>query len=257
MSTAFSLTTSHAGGISPFAGADVCETAGLELEPGAVRPRFEDDTWFLDVARAPRSMRRYEKYLRFESIADDAWRLVAKEFCLALLAPHHEAVLALPHAFRKPFNPRTCRSMLMHLRNWLDFLHRHGITRLSHVTQDDCDAYLRQCLTRKDGAGPVSPGTTAPALKPVSYLALYAKLFTADAYAPGFLPWGANLPARSPDGTDSGTATPPRRFQTRCSSRCWPPPSTWSTPSARTWPRRCSRFASDKKRSAGCDPRAS
>jgi hypothetical protein len=44
-------------GASPFAGADVCQQAGLTLPPGERRPVFDDDLWdFTDVTGLPVSM---------------------------------------------------------------------------------------------------------------------------------------------------------------------------------------------------------
>ena len=66
-------------GRSPFAGADICQQAGLTLPSGARRPRFDDDDWdFTDVTglavSIPLSVRRFS----FAPIISPRWRLVAK-----------------------------------------------------------------------------------------------------------------------------------------------------------------------------------
>ena len=86
---------------SPFAGADVCREAGLALPGGTRRPVFEDDLWdFTAVAGLPNQMSKVSRRFDFTAIASVCWRLVAKEQIMAMLAPRHEAVMTLPHAYR-------------------------------------------------------------------------------------------------------------------------------------------------------------
>ncbi len=93
---------------SVFAGADVCHTAGLALLPGASRPVFEHDVWNLTgLADAHRGLRPHARVFDFTPIINPAWRTVAKELLLALLAPRHEQVLRLPTAFCSPRGPQT------------------------------------------------------------------------------------------------------------------------------------------------------
>lgn len=72
---------------SAFAGADVCMEAGLALAPGTPRPRFENDVWDLSgVVGLPVQMDPRHRRLEFAAIVNPAWRVVAKELVLALLA---------------------------------------------------------------------------------------------------------------------------------------------------------------------------
>jgi hypothetical protein len=95
-------------GRSPFAGADVCQRAGLTLPPRARRPVFDDDLWdFTDVSGLPVSMPLSDRRFSFTPIASPRWRLVAKELIFAMLAPRHEAVALLPRANRTPVHLHT------------------------------------------------------------------------------------------------------------------------------------------------------
>ena len=76
------------------------------LPAGARRPVFEDDLWdFTDVIGLPVQMALANRRFDFTAITTPAWRLVAKELILAMLAPRHEAV----RLCRAPTAPRcTC-----------------------------------------------------------------------------------------------------------------------------------------------------
>lgn len=196
---------------SMFARVDICEAAGLELLPGAHRPRFEEDLWIMEgLARAPRSMKRAYKRWNFAPIRNPAWRLAAKELVVALLVPDHRSVAELPHAFRTPMKPNSVYGTLMSLTHWLNHLTGQGIETLRHVRQEDCDSYLETRRQRVDGTGEVEPSTLTNIVKPILYLARYEELFTADSYASGFFPWDGR-PAGQVAGwqhRDAGNATP-------------------------------------------------
>ena len=73
---------------SPFVGVDVCAEAGLRVRPGARTVMFTDEVWhFAGVEGLPVQMRESTTRLDFISIIDPRWRLVAKEYLLARLAP--------------------------------------------------------------------------------------------------------------------------------------------------------------------------
>ena len=56
-------------GRSPFAGADVCQQAGLMLPPGTRRPTFDDDLWdFTGVDGLPVSMPLSDRRFSFTPI---------------------------------------------------------------------------------------------------------------------------------------------------------------------------------------------
>ena len=90
----------------------------------------------------PPSCTRAAKLWDFTAITDPGFRLVAKELLFALLAPQHQAVAALPHAYRVPLAIPTCRERLTSVTSWLNWLTGQGITSLAQVTQQHCDAYL-------------------------------------------------------------------------------------------------------------------
>ena len=56
-------------GRSPFAGAVICQQAGLTLPAGARGPMFEDDLWdFTDVSGLPVSMPLSDRRISFTPI---------------------------------------------------------------------------------------------------------------------------------------------------------------------------------------------
>ncbi len=101
MTAAMTLAQPDDQGASPFAGADVCRLAGLRLLPGRRGPAFGDDAWdFTAVDGLPAQMQPSYRRWDFTAITTPAWRLVAKEQLMALLAPRHEAVAVLARASR-------------------------------------------------------------------------------------------------------------------------------------------------------------
>lgn len=176
---------------SPFAGADVCEAASWEVLPGAHRPGFDEDLWDMrGLKDTPKAMRKSTKRWDFGKITNPGFRLTAKEYVFALLAPAHEGVIALPDAFRDPRKPSTCHQNVTQLIKWLNWLSEQGVGSLTEVMQEHADAYkdARARRNRRTGA-PVAAGGLVTALHPVQYLGYYTELFTADAYLPGFVPW--------------------------------------------------------------------
>lgn len=188
-------TAPRSSSASVFAGADVCELAGLALTPGALRPIFDQDVWVLDgLADAHRLMGAAEKRWDFTVIANLAWRRTAKELMLALLAPAHEAVARLPHAHRNRLSPRTCRKHLHSLIKWLSWLEEHHVRSLSEVTQIHCDQFLQDAFVKHDPNGnrtenANTPGSVAARVWVLQLVAIYGELFSTDRYRPGFVPW--------------------------------------------------------------------
>ena len=130
-------------GRSPFAGADVCQHAGLALPPGTRRPRFDDDVWdFTDVAGLAVSIPLAARRFSFAPISRPRWRLAAKELIFALLAPRHEAVTILPRAYRTPVHVRTANARLVEVTRFLNWLAAQGAGSLGEVGDHLCDAYL-------------------------------------------------------------------------------------------------------------------
>ena len=183
---------------SPFAGADVCAVAGLALAVGAPRVVFDQDVWVLPLADAHRMVGAKEKLWSFTAIGNPAWRTVAKEILTALLAPQHEAVLAMPHALRTSRSPRTCFRFLQRFTEWFNWLSAHGVTSLDEVTQEWCDRYLEERRwsipsPRRQRRLLATP-TVAEHVRVMQLIAGYGELLSADRYRDGFAPW----PGRSP-----------------------------------------------------------
>jgi integrase len=177
-----------------FAGADVCAEAGLTLRPGAPAVRFTDDVWnFADVQGLPVQMPDTVTRLDFATISDPRWRLVAKEYLFARLAPRHEQVAVQPHAYRVPLTLWSCSRRLAETVRWLNWLGAQQVGSLGEVTQDHCDRYLAQRRLRRDRAaaviGTLEESVARVAAAVIIELAYYGGLFSADRYHEHFLPW--------------------------------------------------------------------
>ncbi|MFF3653314.1 hypothetical protein ACFYXV_32345 [Streptomyces sp. NPDC002181] len=178
---------------SPFAGLDVCRSAGWEVVPGGPRPNFDEDFWDLTGVRdMPKSARSNTRRLDFRTIIDPAFRLTAKEYIFALAVPDHELVLAIPDAARTAYKPTSCFNICVQLVRWLNFLTAQGLADLTAVMQEHCDVYRVMRLKRTHptrGMGPISAGTMLTILQPVRNLGYYQELFSKTSYRPGFVPW--------------------------------------------------------------------
>ena len=201
--------------VSVFAGAEVARAAGFTLPGGARGPVFDDNVWdFAGVARLPAQLSRAAKQWDFTAITDPGFRLVAKELLFALLAPRHQAVAALPHAYRVPLAIPTCRERLASVTGWLNWLTGQGITSLAQVTQQHCDAYLEHRRHARDERGrPVrerGPASHRETVAAVLDLHAYTELFTVGGYRPGLRPWNGK-PASTIAGVvrRDQNATPP------------------------------------------------
>jgi hypothetical protein len=207
MTTAFPV-SSTAPVRSPFAGADVCQHAGLMLPPGTRRPKFDDDLWdFTDVSGLPVSMPLADRRFSFAAIIDPRWRVVAKELTFAMLAPRHEAVTLLPRAYRTPAHIRTAGKRLDETARFLNWLAGQGTASLSEVGDHLCEAYLfhrRYVLDeRGDVAGERSESVRRAAAQVIIDLVSYGDLFTTDRPDPGLRPWNgatASAVAEMPSG---------------------------------------------------------
>ena len=185
---------------SVFAGADICREARLTLPDGALRPNFDDDVWDLaQVVGLPRQLALQHRRFGFTAIDDVRWRLVAKELVLALLAPHHPAVVTLPRAYRAPHHVSTCHGRLGELIRLMRWLPSTGVTSLADLTGDDCDAYLVHRRYQRDDNGIVvgerGPATRRLAALIITDLLNYRDLFTADRVPANLRPWGGAAPS--------------------------------------------------------------
>ncbi len=185
---------------SPFAGIDVCREAGLSLPDGTSRPMFDDDLWdFTEVIGLPRHMSRVSRRFDFAAVTGTGWRLVAKEQIMAMLAPRHDAVMPLPHAYRTPLHLLTAFGRLAELTRFLNWLASRGTTSLADVDDDCCEAWLAHRRYLLDGNGQVagerSPATRRAAARAVADLVTHRELFTTDRVSAGLRPWGGAAPS--------------------------------------------------------------
>lgn len=182
-------------GRSVFAGADICVTAGLGLPPGVRGPVFEDDVWdFAEVIGLPRTSRRPSQCrLDFTRIRNPRWRVVAKEYLLALMTPGHEHVRVLPHAYRVMRSFPTCHRRLRDLGTWLNWLTGEGASSLGEVTDHHCQAFRFRCEhtahDRAQASGKPAAKLTVSLVTTITDLAFYGELFSTDRYAAGWRPW--------------------------------------------------------------------
>jgi hypothetical protein len=180
--------------LSPFRGLDIAEQAGLACLAAGHRPMFEDQVWYFgDVAGLPVRVNDCDLRLDFEKISDWRWRLVAKEYLLARLAPRLAEVSTLPQAHRVPLSVTSCHHRFRVLAGWLNWLTAQGVPSLAEVTQDDCDRYLTVRRQRRDDdghpVGPMGEFTVRLTAAVIIELGYYAGLFTLDRYRPQFVPW--------------------------------------------------------------------
>jgi hypothetical protein len=179
---------------SPFTGSDVCAAAALPLASGGRTVWFDQDVWdFGDVAGLAAYLNLCDTRLDFTAITSRRWRLVAKEYIYARLAPADPLVAVLPGAYRVPLTLASCGNRLAEAATWLNWLTGQRITSLEEITQDHCDRYLIDRRRRKDTAGIVIGTLEDASLRlpaaVVIELADYGELFTTDHYAGGFTPW--------------------------------------------------------------------
>ncbi|MFE7033136.1 site-specific integrase [Streptomyces sp. NPDC057621] len=214
MSTAFD--PAFDGRSAVFAGADVCDEAGLALPDNAARPAFEDGIWdFTHVIGLPTQLSPSVRRFDFILITDSRWRLVAKELVLAMLAPRHQSVAPLPRAFRNPLHVTSCRGRLDELIRFFNWLGERSTISLQQITTRDCEAYLahRRYVLDEDGAviGENSHATRRSAAQVVVDLVNYRDLFTADRVPAELRPWGgatASAVAEMPSGRDENKTQP-------------------------------------------------
>jgi integrase len=213
MTTAFTLADASR---SPFAGADVCQEAGLTLPQRTRRPVFDDDRWdFTQVVGLPTQMSLAFRRLDFTAITNPRWRLVAKEQVMAMLAPRHTAVAQLPRTYRTPLHLLSVFGRLAELTRLLNWLTDHGTVSLAELDANCCERYLhhRRYLLDDNNVvvGERSPATRRAAAQAVVDLVNHRNLFTTDRVPENLRPWGGATPsavAEMPSGRDHNK-TPP------------------------------------------------
>lgn len=180
-------------GRSPFAGMDLCREIGITVAAGAAGPNFDQDVWdFNPVTDLAAYMASSHKRWNLAAIRNPLWRIVAKEYLVALMVPTHEAVRKLPSAFRVARTVAACVNKHYELIRWLNWLTDNGVTELARVDEHLCDSYIayRRTGHDKDGAIIEKRGAVNGAAQVVSGLAQYRDLFTTDRYPAGFRPFG-------------------------------------------------------------------
>jgi hypothetical protein len=201
---------------SPFTGTDVCREAGLVLPEGAAHPMFEDDLWdFTEVIGLPVQMSRHARRFDFSAIINSRWRMLAKELVLAMLAPRHEAVAALPRSYRNPVHLTTAFLRLGELVRLLNWLTDRGVASLADIDADCGAAYVDYRRYVRDANGVVvgerGSATRRSAAQIVVDLANYRELFTTDRLPAGLRPWAgasASAIAEMPSGRTINKTAP-------------------------------------------------
>ncbi len=192
----------HGTGASVLAGADVCAAAGFRLRPRGRTAMFDDDVWRfgdidgLSVQMSSPSGTRMD----FTAISDPRWRLTAKEYLFARLAPGHPEVAVLSRAFRVPLTLSSCLRRLAETARWMNWLTAQQVPSLGDVTQDHCDRYLAVRRLRTDAAGTaigtLDASVARVAAAAIIELASYGELLSADRYRDGFTPWNGRSSSR-------------------------------------------------------------
>jgi len=170
---------------------------------------------FTEVIGLPVEMALANRRLGFAAITDTRWRLVAKELVLAMLAPQHPAVAPLPRAYRTALHLRSCAGRLEEAVRFFGWLHRRGISSLTQIDTQDCEAYLafRRYVLDEDGTviGEQSPAVRRAAAQVVVDLVDYRELFTADRVRADLRPRGgasASAVAEMPSGRTENKTQP-------------------------------------------------
>ncbi|MGA5442366.1 site-specific integrase [Streptomyces griseoincarnatus] len=197
--------------VSPFAGTELCPLFGFALPPGATGPFFDEDRWpFDEVIGLPAYLRPNQRALDFTPIANTEWRLTAKEYIAALMAPRHDAVRDLAHAERTVQTVTTCHGKLSELIRWFKWLTEQGITDLDQVTTYHCTAYVDFRGEKLGDDGEVvadSPSTRAVAMGVVIGLAQYQELFSGQKFRDDLRPFdGASAAGGSGRSAEVGGA---------------------------------------------------
>lgn len=187
------VTAGPSMGRSPFAGLDLCRAIGITVAPGAAGPNFDQDLWdFNPVTDLAAYMAASHKRWNLAAIRNPLWRIVAKEYLVALMVPAHESVRELPSAFRVARTVAACVNKHYELIRWLNWLTDNGVTELGQVTDHLCESYITDRRTGHDKDGSIieKRGAVNGAAQVVAGLAQYRDLFTTDRYPGGFRPFG-------------------------------------------------------------------
>ncbi|MDX3402559.1 hypothetical protein B0E38_01432 [Streptomyces sp. 111WW2] len=179
--------------VSPFAGAELCPLFGFAVPLDVTGPFFDEDRWpFDEVIGLPAYLRPNQRALDFTPIVNREWRLTAKEYIAALMAPRHDAVRDLAHAERTVQTLTTCHGKLSELIRWFKWLTEQGITDLEQVTNYHCTAYVDFWAEKLGDDGEVvadSPSTRAVAMGAPIGLAQYRALFSGQKFRDDLRPF--------------------------------------------------------------------
>ena len=204
----------------------LCAAAGLRIVPGGHAVLFDQDVWhFGGVDGLPAHLELSSIRFDFTAVTDRRWRLLAKEYIFARLAPADPAVAVLPAAYRVPLTLSTCTHRLTEAASWLNWLTGQQTESLGQVTQDQCDRYLAERARRKNTSGQVTgtldDGSLRVPAAVITDLAGSANYSPPTAIAKASPPGGGGPPRRS-SACDRAGRTRRRRWASRSCSRCSP-----------------------------------
>jgi hypothetical protein len=117
---------------------------------------------------------------------------VTKECAFALLAPGHDRVCTLAHAYRHPRQVNTVHNKMTFVTRWLNWLTGRGIVSLAAVTDAQCLAFVADQQVARDEEGRIvgpTPGMAEAGAQEVIGLGLYRELFTHDRFDPTLRPF--------------------------------------------------------------------
>ncbi|WP_410585409.1 hypothetical protein [Amycolatopsis sp. lyj-108] len=157
---------------------------------------FEQDVWnFSDATDLAAYIAKPHKRWNFGAIRNPVWRVVAKEYLVALLVPSHDAVCELPAAYRVARTVPGCVNKHYELIRWFNWLTNEGITELGQVSEHLCEVYIAE-RRRGNGKGLGDRRSTVNmAVQVINGLVQYHALFSNDRLRAGFRPFGGKAAA--------------------------------------------------------------
>jgi integrase len=178
---------------SPFAGLDLCRAIGLTVATGAHRPTFDRDVWdFNAVTDLAAYMATPHKRWNLAAIRDPLWRIVAKEYLVALMLPTHDAVRGPAQCVPRRAHGAGVRQQAVRADPLVELAVRSGGDRAgaSHRPPVRVLHRLPPDRPRQGRRGHREARRGQRGAQVVAGLAQYRDLFTTDCYSDGFRPFG-------------------------------------------------------------------